>query len=1319
MVEVALEPAVDVTTYFQVTAAKLAGLSANDAVALFRQLLWAEARRLKIPRNRIHVPDRINVPDGGVDAKVEASSFADESNIIFPGSTVYQIKTGDSFNPTNPSRIVAELFTERPTRTPAPASPASTSRRRVSQAPAKRPAKPTRRADLSSMLSGRTSDDLGDSVKACLDAGGTYVLACFSKDLAETQRSRAKQHLVQCFKHCGYADPKVEVWGTSNLVGVLNLYPSLCLDVDGRDARATSYRRWAHGKEMQRHLRLGRPQEEFIESVRKELRDDTRRQIRICGEPGIGKTRLILEASSAEDLSPLVVYWDGADQFLGSKLFAQLSDPDSEQSYSLILVVDECSPTASGRIWDQLQSLKRIKLITIDHEFDEGRAPDLFKPELPPLSEDQIAQILQDHGASWDVAVRYAPYCSGSPRVAHVLGSNLDLKADDLLSPSGTMPVIWNRYIQGRESGAEARRERKLVLTHLALFKRFGVRGRFRNERQAIMRLIQARDPRITEARFDEIVRELRDQRILQGQSTYYITPKLLHIWLWREWWKTYGESGRLDRLLEELPEQLFEWFAEMFRYAEESGTSKDFVDGLLGEDGPFADGERLHVERWAKFFFFLAEASPAKALASLQRTLGGWSRERLLAFTAGRRYVVAAIEKVAFLRELFVPAARLLLRLAETEQEPSSNNASSLFVALFSRAPGLAAPTAAPPGERLPVLHEAMESPSRELRLLGIAACRKALGSGLPTRALGAEHRGIARAPEPWVPRSAAEVEEALVQVWRLLAEKRRTLPEEEERRRAALTLLERAPGMLQVRRELLSRLVLDTLDEMERDRTIDREALTAAMVRARRMQGDKPDPRILEHLDALRERLDCADFPARLRRIVGMHFWAEEYGDKADDVLARKLHELAQEAFRDPEAFRRELSWLLTPRARFAFGLGRDIGMLDAELLWLPEIAAALRAQGESSDASLLAGYLRAVFQRDQERWESELDRVAEDPGLQARLAELTSRSGTTERAAERVLRLARTGKLPVRELGRWARGYGHDLAGLSPRLVRAWLDLLLGSREPEVIGVTLELIHAYTSHLPAGSPPLDRDLAMRALLHDEVFSVEQPRRSFDAVYWAALAGGVADAGGEPALDLLGGVLSRWTHPWRVFPEHQHEGLDVLDRIVRRDPIGSWGRIRPLLGSSRSARTGNILSWMQGWRSFSMRCEGVISVIPRDAIWAWVGEDPSVRAPLLAAYVPKTLDPDDGGALTRELLIRHGDRTDVREALQGNFRSEGWEGRRSRHYANRLAAAARWQEGESEPRVRAWIDEYRAGVAIALEEAKLEEERDDWAAQ
>ena len=92
----------------------------------------------------ILVPALLLIPDGGVDAKVEASSFADESNIIFPGSTVYQIKTGDSFNPTNPSRIVAELFTERPTRTPAPASPASTSRRRVSQAPAKRPAKPTR-----------------------------------------------------------------------------------------------------------------------------------------------------------------------------------------------------------------------------------------------------------------------------------------------------------------------------------------------------------------------------------------------------------------------------------------------------------------------------------------------------------------------------------------------------------------------------------------------------------------------------------------------------------------------------------------------------------------------------------------------------------------------------------------------------------------------------------------------------------------------------------------------------------------------------------------------------------------------------------------------------------------------------------------------------------------------------------------------------------------------------------------------------------------------------------------------------------------------
>ena len=70
------------------------GLSPDRSVALFRQLLWAEADRVGIGRHLIDVPDCINVGDGGVDAYIDNANPSDD-DVIPRGSTVFQIKSAD------------------------------------------------------------------------------------------------------------------------------------------------------------------------------------------------------------------------------------------------------------------------------------------------------------------------------------------------------------------------------------------------------------------------------------------------------------------------------------------------------------------------------------------------------------------------------------------------------------------------------------------------------------------------------------------------------------------------------------------------------------------------------------------------------------------------------------------------------------------------------------------------------------------------------------------------------------------------------------------------------------------------------------------------------------------------------------------------------------------------------------------------------------------------------------------------------------------------------------------------------------------------
>ena len=144
-------------------------------------------------------------------------------------------------------------------------------------------------------------------------------------------------------------------------------------------------------------------------------------------------------------------------------------------------------------------------------------------------------------------------------------------------------------------------------------------------------------------------------------------------------------------------------------------------------------------IIQFLHFFFALAEADPESALKCLKRTVGTWSREERSQFTTGRREVVWALEKMAIWRELFSDAARLLLALAEAENETWSNNASGVFEALFSPGYGRVAQTEASPQERFLILKEAIESSSKERQILALRACDHALEAHHFVRNIGA----------------------------------------------------------------------------------------------------------------------------------------------------------------------------------------------------------------------------------------------------------------------------------------------------------------------------------------------------------------------------------------------------------------------------------------------------------------------------------------------------------------------------------------------------------------------------------------------------
>ena len=764
---------------FTVTNDDLGRLDSTKAVLFFRELLWADTRRIGIAISKVNVSTRTNVPDGGVDATVAAGSLVTHSDIIAPGNNSYQIKSGKTFKPWQESVIKKALFD---TKTP-------------------------------------ERQHLGESIRACLDADGTYVLVCTGIDLVDSEQRAARNHIKKHLESCDYPNPKIDVWSQANLISFLDIFPSLALQVNGlRQMGFQTHQSWAQASDMQVPYVHGQLQDELIETIQNDLRrNDDAVHVRVWGEPGIGKTRLVLEATRTDDLSPLVIYYSSATQFESSALMDKIRLNDT---LSAIMVIDECDPISQARTWHQLRPYSpRIKLITIYNDYEEIPS-DIDYYSTPPLADEQIRSIIQNHtDISNSQADRWGELCDGSPRVAHVIGWNLEHHPEDVLKPPGTVN-IWERYIAAGDEDREKTEERRLVLQYLALFKRFIYEQSAEEEVEAIANKIEAANPQITRDKFQTIIHQLRERRILQGEFTLYITPKALHIKLWSQWWKIHLPLFNFERFTQGLTPRLVEWFYEMFQYAAESDAASEIVKELLGPNGSFRDDEILKTRLGTDFFFALTEADPKSALSCLMRTMGTWDRETLLQFTGGRRYIVGALQKIAVWRELFADAARLLLALGEAENEGCSNNASGVFAELFAPAPGRMARTEASPAERFPVLKEALGSGSKERRALGLKACNAALQSGYFPRMESTKYQGVRPEPELWKPKIYGELWEAYRHVWKLLEAQLERLSED-ERKEAVEVLLGRAHGLGQV--PALADMVFDTVDTIAKEKSVN----------------------------------------------------------------------------------------------------------------------------------------------------------------------------------------------------------------------------------------------------------------------------------------------------------------------------------------------------------------------------------------------------------------------------------------------------------------------------------------------------------------
>jgi hypothetical protein len=162
-----------------------------------------------------------------------------------------------------------------------------------------------------------------------------------------------------------------------------------------------------------------------------------------------------------------------------------------------------------------------------------------------------------------------------------------------------------------------------------------------------------------------------------------------------------------------------------------------------------------------------------------------------------------------------------------------------------------------------------------------------------------------------------------------------------------------------------------------------------------------------------------------------------------------------------------------------------------------------------------------------------------------------------------------------------------------------------------------------------------------------------------------------------------------------------------------VKIEPRSVWKIIESYLGPPIDKRAYSLTRWLRGKNEKTAGEPAALQLFDSNLIWQWVSEDVEKRARYLASFVPPALScRGEQKSLARELLVKYGDRSDVRNTFTGNYSSEGWVGPESSHYKERREELLKFKQHETNPNVIRWVDEYLGILTVRTEQAKAEEE-------
>lgn len=432
------------------------------------------------------------------------------------------------------------------------------------------------------------------------------------------------------------------------------------------------------------------------EEIRTVLLSKDYKIIQFYGLSGLGKSRLIYEIFKGEDNTNNYYYYNASDEGVVNVLSSFLVEESSDG----IIVLDNCEPKIFLKICNlMLSSENSFRVIGIHHDMDipirmAGVGEIVLQREDMAEAVDAYIdrQTSPFNDSTGCVSQQIKKISDGFPVVAQKAIYAYKRSGDTTLKNEDT---LWNEMCGYQNLS----KEKKIALMSLALFDPLGYLEDFSSDyewvkaAESITPLYNCTDLAKDDI-FDQLIKNFIKRELIENVSCWIsVRPLPLAVWLVGNWFKNCSPS-RLIKAIEDIDAitdksmsfRLKTALCKRIQNMQENESATELFTKLMASDGSFRNEKVVCSDFGSRLFLAISTVNPVAVTECLYAVLSKessvWLKENLVGDS--RRNLVWCLERLVFPSETFSKAALLLAKLANSENENWSNNATGLFSQLF-----------------------------------------------------------------------------------------------------------------------------------------------------------------------------------------------------------------------------------------------------------------------------------------------------------------------------------------------------------------------------------------------------------------------------------------------------------------------------------------------------------------------------------------------------------------------------------------------------------------------------------------------------------